>query len=161
MTAPQAQRVQIIAPDAYPQMLPRTKAAQALRTLRAPETAARAKRVIEANLPALRGAILNYVADMEIAQHDTVRIFETVHEVRNFAATAGMASTGRIADILCRYMDDMTRIGQTSDKAVVALHVSAIARAAHADDGNGQVGEMVAAELSLLVRRKLAEANRH
>lgn len=160
--SPQAQnRVQFITPDAYPQMLPRAKAAQALRTLRAPETAARAKQVVEANFSALRGAILNYVAEMEIAQHDMVRIFETVHEVRNFAATAGMASTGRIADILCRYMDDMTRINQQPDISVVALHVSAIARAAHADDGSGQVGDMVAAELSLLVRRKLAEANRH
>jgi hypothetical protein len=152
--------VQIITPDAYPQMLPRGRKAQALRTLRAPETAARARRAIEASVPALRGAILNYVAEMEIARGDMVRIYETVHEVRNFAATAGMASTGRIADILCRYLDDMTRLSQQPDKAVVTLHVSAIARAAHADDGSGQVGDMVAAELSLLVRRKLAEANR-
>ena len=47
---------------------------------------------------------------------DTGRnIFDKVHEIRGFAETAGLVTTGRIADILCRYMDDMQRIGKPLD----------------------------------------------
>ena len=69
------------------------------------------------------------------------------------------AIPGRIAEILCRYMDDMERIGKAPDTAIVALHASAIARAARAEDDDVRMGDKVAAELAALVARRLAEAH--
>ena len=40
----------------------------------------------------------------------------------------------------------------------MALHVAAIARAARAEEDDVQMGEVVAAELDALVKRRLAEA---
>ena len=51
---------------------------------------------------------------------------------------------GRIADILCRYMDDMERIKKPVDITLVALHVSAIGRAARAEDDDVAMGDAVA-----------------
>ncbi|HJT42408.1 MAG TPA: hypothetical protein VJ750_02805 [Rhizomicrobium sp.] len=151
---------QLIAPDAYPQMMNKQDAARAMLTLRSHETAAKAQVAMEAAVPPMRAAILQYVDDMERAGGDMVKLFEAAHEIRGFAETAGMITTGRIAEILCRYMDDMERIKKPLDAAIVALHASAIARAAHAEEDDVRMGEKVAAELAALVARRLAEAER-
>ena len=150
--------VQLIAPDSYRQMLSKPRAARAMQTLRAPETAAKAQAVMDEAMPAMRAAILQYVEEMERAADDMTKLFEAAHEIRGFAETAGMVTTGRIAEVLCRYMDDITRFGRTLDATIVTLHVSAIARAARAEDDNVRTGEAVAAELAALVAKRLSEA---
>lgn len=149
-------QAQMISPDAYPQMLSRQDGARAMRTLRSSQTAVRAAVAMEACIPPIKAAVLQYVAEMESAGADMPRIFSRVHEIRGFAENAGLVTTGRIADILCRYMDDMERLGKPLDTHLVELHVSAIARAARAEEDDVKLGEMVAAELAALVARKLA-----
>ncbi|HET7083743.1 MAG TPA: hypothetical protein VFI23_03165 [Rhizomicrobium sp.] len=155
---PARKGVEMIAPDAYPQMMSRPQAARALLALRSHETAARAHLAMEAAIPPMRAAILQYVEDMERAGGDMKKQFEIAHEIRGFAETAGLLTTGRIADTLCRYMDDMERMGKSSDAAIVALHASAIARAARAEEDDVRTGEVVAAELAALVARRLSGA---
>ena len=155
--APRKQ-AQIIAADAYPQMLNRQNAVRAIETLRSAQTAANAQAAIAAQVPALRAAILEYVDALENAQGDITIVFAKAHEIRGFAESAGLVTTGRIADILCRYMDDMDRIGKPMDTTLVALNVSAIGRAARAEDNDVAMGDAVAAELAALVARRLADA---
>ena len=143
----------------YPQMLSKPGTARALLALRSAETAAKAQVAMEAAVPPMRAAILRYVEEMEAAGDDLKKLFAIAHEIRGFAETAGMITTGRIAEILCRYMDDMERIGKTADTTIVALHASAIARAARAEEDDVRMGEKVAAELAALVARRLAEAH--
>lgn len=154
---PCAKGAQIITPEDYPQMLSKPRAARALHTMRAPETAAKAQAAMEAAMPAMRAAILQYVDEMERAAGDTAKLFEAAHEIRGFAETAGMITTGRIAEVLCRYMDDLMRFNKPLDATIVALHVSAIARAARAEDDSVRTGQAVAAELAALVARRLSE----
>lgn len=154
-----ASSAQIIEPGAYPQILSRPDAARALLALRSAETAAKAQAAMEAAIPPMRAAILDYVAEMEAVAHDMKKLFAIVHEIRGFAETAGMVTTGRIAEILCRYMDDMERAARPLDATIVSLHASAIARAARAEDDDVRMGEKVAAELAALVARRLSEAN--
>ena len=106
----------------------------------------------------LRDAILDYVEGMEEAGTDLALIFAMVHEIRGFAQNAGMAATGRIAEILCRYLDEMDRAKKVVDRTIVTLHVAAIGRAARADRDDVKMGHIVADELSALVTRRLAEA---
>ena len=153
--------VQLIQPDAYPQMLSKPQGARALYTLRAPETAAKAQAAVEASMAPMRAAILQYVEDMERATGDMTRLFEAAHEIRGFAETAGMITTGRIAEVLCRYMDDMGRAGKPLDATIVALHVAAIARAARAEDDNVRTGEAVASELAALVAKRLSDGEQN
>ncbi len=152
------QPVQIIAPDAYPQMISRQNAARAMEALRSAKTAKKAQVAMALQIPALRAAILGYADALERARGDMALVFEKAHEIRGFAETAGLATTGRIADILCRYMDDMERIKRPVDATIVALNVAAIIRAARAEDDDAAVGERVAAELAALVTRRLADA---
>jgi hypothetical protein len=154
------QEAQFISPDAYPQMISKQGAARALQTLRSAQTAVKAQVAFEAAVPPMRAAILQYVDELETVSTDMAKVFEKVHEIRGFAETAGLVTTGRIAEILCRYMDDMDRIGKPVDAAIVALHVSAIARAARAEEDDVRMGEVVAAELAALVTRRLAEVSR-
>jgi hypothetical protein len=149
---------QFIAPDAYPQMMSKQAAANAMKVLRSAQTAVKAHLAMEAHVPPMRAAILQYVDELEAVIDDMAKVFEKVHEIRGFAETAGLVTTGRIADILCRYMDDMYRIKKPIDTMLVNLHVSAIARAARAEDDDLKMGEVVAAELAALVARRLAEA---
>jgi hypothetical protein len=152
------QQAQIIAPDAYPQMLSKPNAARAIETLRSAQTAANAQAAIAAQVPALRAAILEYVEALENAQGDMTIVFEKAHEIRGFAESAGLITTGRIADILCRYMDDMERIKKPLDTTLVALNVSAIGRAARAEGNDVAMGDAVAQELAALVAKRLADA---
>jgi hypothetical protein len=149
-------QAQMISPDAYPQLLSKQDAASAMRALRSSQTAARAAMAMQACIPPLKAAVLQNVPEMEQAGTDMGKIFACVHEIRGFAETAGLVTTGRIAEILCRYMDDMERLGKPLDAHLVELHVSAIVRAARAEKDNVELGEMVAAELAALVARKLA-----
>lgn len=158
MTKRASSEAQFIAPDAYPQMMSKQAAANAMKVLRSAQTAVKAQVAIEAHIPPMRAAILQYVEELEDACGDMRAVFDKVHEIRGFAETAGLVTTGRIADILCRYMDDMYRIGKPMDTMIVKLHVSAIARAARAEDDDVKMGEVVAAELAALVARRLAEA---
>ena len=114
---------------------------------------------MEPAISPMRTAILHYVDEMDAAAHDLKKLFARAHEIRGFAETAGMITTGRIAEILCRYMDDMERAGKPLDNMIVTLHASAIARAARAEEDDVRMGEKVAAELAALVARRLAEAH--
>ncbi len=158
MTKRSSKQPQIIAPDAYPQMISKPNAARATETLRSAQTAVKAQVAMEAQVPAMRAAILGYVEDLEQAQGNMTVVFEKAHEIRGFAETAGLVTTGKIADILCRYMDDMERIKKPLDATIVALNVSAIGRAARAEDSDAAMGDVVAAELAALVARRLGEA---
>ncbi|MFO1248503.1 MAG: hypothetical protein U1E93_09860 [Alphaproteobacteria bacterium] len=151
-------QAQFIAPDAYPQMMSKQAAAEAMKVLRSAKTAVKAQVAIDAHVPPMRAAILQYVDELEAVSGDLRAVFDKVHEIRGFAETAGLVTTGRIADILCRYMDDMYRINKPMDTMIVKLHVSAIARAARAEDDVVKMGEVVAAELAALVAKRLAEA---
>ena len=160
MTAAAAKQAQFIAPDAYPQMMSTQDAARAMQTLRSATTAVKAQLAMEQAAPPMKLAILQYVCELEDAGNDLPLVFDKVHEIRGFAETAGLVTTGRIAEILCRYMDDMMRIGKPADATIVALHVAAIARAARAEHDDVAMGEMVATELAALVTRRLTEAAR-
>jgi len=150
-------KAQFIAPDAYPQPMDKPLAARAMLNLRSAETAAKAQLAMQAAIPPMRAAILQFVDTLEQAGGDMKIVFETAHEIRGFAETAGLITTGRIAEILCHYMDDMAHIGKPADATIVALHASAIARAARAEDDGVRMGETVAAELAALVARRLSE----
>jgi hypothetical protein len=155
-----AKQAQFIAPDAYPQMMGRQDAARAMQTLRSATTAVKAQVAMEQAAPTMKFAILQYVCELEEFGTNMEKVFDMVHEIRGIAETAGLVTTGRISDILCRYMDDMIRIGRPADGTIVALHVSAIARAARAEDDDLAMGEEVADELAALVARRLSDALR-
>jgi hypothetical protein len=157
MTA-QKQPAQMIAPDAYPQMINKADAARAIAVLKSGHAESRAAAAMQAAVPAMRAVILQYVDDIEDCIDDHPRLFDKVHEIRGFAATAGLVTTGRIADVLCHYMDDMQRLGGVIDPHMVLLHVAAILRAARAEDDDVAMGETVARELAALVARKLVDA---
>ena len=123
----------------------------------AAETAARGAKVIQQAGQRLRLAVHDYVRELENAIGNLPLVFEKAHELRGFAETAGLRATGRIANGLCRYFDSMEKLGATPDHAVVALHISAIARAARAKDEAGRMSDAVAKELAALVAHKLAE----
>jgi hypothetical protein len=147
---------QIIPPDAYPQMLGKQESQRALKVLASQRTAELAARAMHASIAPMRAAILNYVQELETAGGNMASVHAKVHDIRCFAETAGLVTTGRIADILCRYMDDMERTGKPLDTHIVTLHVAAIARAARAEDDDTAMGDVVAAELAALVSRRLA-----
>jgi hypothetical protein len=149
---------QYIAPDSYPQMISKQDADRALKTLRSAQTRVTAQVAVEGCVPPMRAAILQYVDELERVSGDMDAVFGLVHEIRGFAETAGLVTTGRIAEILCRYMDDLRRIDKPLDQTIVALHVAAITRAARAEDDGVAMGEIVAGELAALVARQLSEA---
>lgn len=147
---------QVIPPDAYPQMLGRQEGQRALKVLASQRTAELAAKAMHACIAPMRAAIMAYVAELEAAGNNMTGVHDKVHEIRGFAETAGLVTTGRIADILCRYMDDMERAGKPLDSHIVTLHVAAIARAARAEDDDAAMGDVVAAELAALVARRLS-----
>jgi hypothetical protein len=148
---------QIIPPDSYPQMVSRSDAAKMSRALRSQEAIQHGDQVIEEASQTLREGVRQYVRALETAIGDHQLTSEKAHEILGFAETAGLAATGRIADGLCRYFDEMDKLAAEPDMEVIALHVSAIARAAFAEDEAIRMGDMVAKELATLVHHKLAE----
>jgi histone H3/H4 len=153
---PKNNAAQITPADAYPQMLERQAVQRALKTLSSPRTAELAARAVQGCVAPMRAAIMGYVAELEAAGADMAGVHAAVHEIRGFAETAGLVTTGRIADILCRYMDDMERAAKPLDGHIVTLHVAAIARAARTEEDDAAMGDVVAAELAALVARRLA-----
>jgi len=149
---------QMIAPDAYPQMIGRKDAERALKALRSDQVLEKAQAAMEACVPPMRAALLDYIDALEKAGNDYALVYETVHEIRGFAETAGLPVTGRLAESLCRYLDTMERNSKPQDGTIAALHVAAIIRTARAGEGEGQMGDLVVDELTALVTRKLAEA---
>ena len=150
-------KAQIIPPDFYPQMVSRSDAAKISRLLRASETLAAGARVIQEAGVHLREGVRDYVRELEDAIGDHEITFDMAHEIRGFAETAGLKATGRIADGLCRYFEEMAKLNAEPDTAVVALHISAIVRAAQAEDEASRMNDVVAKELAALVHHKLSE----
>ena len=147
---------QMISPDAYPQMMNKAQARQFSQRLRSAVTEVKAVRVIEDSAESLRGAVLIDVEELEAAQSIAV-LSDKAHEIKGFADTAGLHATARIAESLCRYLEESDLRGTAPDAAVLALHVSAIGRAARATDLEAQMSDAVAKELSILAARKLNE----
>jgi hypothetical protein len=155
-----ARKAELIPPDAYPQMVSKAQATLMARALRSQATAMIATRVIEESGAVLRDAVHGYVEELENAGMDFKLVSDKAHDIRGFAETAGMLSTGRIADGLCRYFDDAAQAGVPPDPAVVGLHVSAIGRSARDPDARSHMNDVVARELWALAGKKLAEARK-
>ena len=149
---------QVIPPDAYPQMLDRTQAGKFSQMLRSKITETRAHKILADSAETMRGAVLAYVEQMEAAGRDRVAISDKAHEIKGIADTAGLPATARIAEGLCRYLEDSDRQGTAPDTAVIALHVSAIGRATRDSDVGTRTSGAVAKELAALSARKLAES---
>lgn len=149
-----------VPPGAYP-VFSSAVAMQLMRTLRDPQVAACAARIISERAEELRSEVLSYIDKVEEAVRvfDPVAIYEQAHEIRGLAGNAGLLATGRIANGLCRYLDALAVAGHKPEQGVVALHLDAISRAAHAEDEATRLGDAVANELAELVERKLAEIN--
>jgi hypothetical protein len=149
-----------IPPGVYP-VFPSAIAMRLMRAVRDPEIAADAARIIAEKAEEMRGAVLNYIDKVEAAARDfdPAAIYEQAHEIRGLAGNAGLVATGRIANGLCRYLDALAIAEREPEQSVVALHLDAIARAAHAEDEATRLGDAVANELAELVDRKLAEIN--
>ena len=126
-------KAQVIPPDSYPQMMSKSDAAKISRILRSSEAVAKGARVIKDAGQKLRAGVREYVRELEDAIGDHQITSEKAHDIRGFAETAGLRATGRIADGLCRYFEELEKLDAAPDGAVVTLHVSAIARAAHAE----------------------------
>ncbi|MBU6298345.1 MAG: Hpt domain-containing protein [Alphaproteobacteria bacterium] len=149
-----------IAPGAYPTFT----AADAVRlslALRDPATTAKAARIIASKADELRIAVLTHVDRLEAAARlsDLDTVFEQAHEIRGLAGNAGLIATGRIANVLCKYLDTIDRAGGKPERSVVVLHLEAITRAAQAEDEATRLGDAVADELALLVEKRLSEIN--
>jgi chemotaxis protein histidine kinase CheA len=149
-----------IMPGAYP-VFPRNTASRLLQALRDPEIVATAARVVADKAEELRIAVFGHVDRIAEAARacDSVAIFAQAHEIRGLAGNAGLLATGRIANGLCKYLDAVGRAERQPDRELVALHLEAIGRAAHAEDEATRLGEEVANELAALVDKKLAEIN--
>jgi len=148
---------QVIPPEAYPQMVSRIAAAKLSRVLRSVEAMERGTQVIQDAGQNLRNGVRDYVRELEAAIGDHEITSEKAHDIRGFAETAGLRATGRIADGLCRYFEAMDKLNVEPDAAVIALHISAIVRAAYAEDEASRMSEVVVKELAALVSYKLAE----
>jgi chemotaxis protein histidine kinase CheA len=149
-----------IMPGAYP-VLPRNTASRLLHALRDPEVVAAAAQVVADKAEELRVAVLAHVDRIGEAARasDLTATFEQAHEIRGLAGNAGLLATGRIANGLCKYLDAIDRARRRPDQGLVALHLEAIVRAAHAEDEATRLGDTVANELAALVDKKLAEIN--
>ena len=151
-------KAEMIAPDAYPQMMSKAQGALLSQTMRSTKTEGKAARVIADSAESLRDAVLDYVEQLEAAGQDHQLVSDKAHEIKGFADTAGLPATARIADGLCHYLEKIHELAAIPDPAVIALHVSAIGRAARDSDQGGRMGDAVRAELAALSARKLAEA---
>jgi len=149
-----------VQPGAYP-VFTSTAAMALLRALRDPAVAAEATQVIADSADEFRAEVLNYIDRVDAAARaeDFESIYDHAHEIRGLAGNAGLAATARIANGLCRYLDALARAARRPEGHVIALHLEAIARAAHAEDEATRLGDAVASELAQLVDKKLAEIN--
>ena len=150
-------KAQIIPPDSYPQMVSKSDAVKMSRALRSQDTIQRGDRVVEEASHALREGVRDYVRALEASVGDHPLTLEKANEIRGFAETAGLAATGRIADGLCRYFDEIETLGLGPDMAIVDLHVSAILVAARNVDEAARMSGAVAKGLAVLVNQRLME----
>ena len=150
-------KAQMIAPDAYPQMMSKAQGAQFSQGLRSSATAVNATRIIADSAAGLREAVLAYVEQLEAGTHDHALVSDKAHEIKGFADTAGLPATARIAEGLCHYLEKSQELAAAPDAIVIALHVSAIGRASRDSDQGGKAGDIVRSELAALSARKLAE----
>lgn len=150
---------QIMPAESYPSLLSPFQRRQAMSKLRSAETLAKASRIIAARAAELRDAVLELVTQFEDAAQaqDWAQVYATTHEIRGLAATAGLSSTGRIANVFCHYLDAIAQLERMPDTAIAQLHLVALVRSARTEDDTARHGEQVAQELSALVARKLAE----
>jgi hypothetical protein len=137
-------------------MISKQNAARAMQGLRSAITSVRANQAMEDSAAPMRAAVLRYIDALEDAGGDIPAVFEIVHEIRGCAETAGLSATGRIAESLCRYLDEMERAQRAADPAIVSLHVSAAIRSARTEETDQSLSEKVAAGLSALVGKKTA-----
>ncbi|HEX3810691.1 MAG TPA: Hpt domain-containing protein [Rhizomicrobium sp.] len=144
--------------SAYPQPVSGIVKTQLRHALSSRETLKAAEKVMQEKSGDMREAVLSYVAKLEAAKNsgDAGLLFAQAHEIRGLAANAGLVSAGRIADGLCRYLDEAGRREATVDRAVTSLFVDAVSRASHATDDATKLGDTVARELNALAARKLA-----
>jgi HPt (histidine-containing phosphotransfer) domain-containing protein len=151
-------KAQTIPPDLYPQMLTPEQATELSQRLRSPASLLQAARILEEAATPLREALLAQVAGLEEAANDPGRICAAAHEIKGLAAMAGLPAAGRIAGGLCHYLEQCELAGRAPDAAVLALHVSAIARTARDAGLDAPMGEKVISELAALAAHKLAAA---
>jgi hypothetical protein len=149
---------QLIPPDAYPQMLNKVQAAKFSKVLRSKVSEVKAHQIIEDSAPTMLGAVLAFVEELEKAGNDRALVSNKAHEIKGIADTAGLPATARIAEGLCRYLEESEGLGAAPDQAVIALHVSAIGRATRDSDHGTRMSDTVARELAALSARKLAES---
>lgn len=151
-----AKRVEIIDADSYPPLMRKNQGAAA-RMLRDPETIERGEQTIQGQRTVLQGAVWHLADDLEQAGADFARVGQSAHEIRNLAQNAGWAGAGRIADGLCRYLEDIEQLGLGPDTEIVLLHVSAVLRAIRNPNESEAMSETVAQELAGLVDRRIGE----
>jgi chemotaxis protein histidine kinase CheA len=130
------------------------------RALRDPETAAKAGAAMAAAAEPMRDSVLTLVLRIEEAARadDFARLYGESHEIRGLAGNAGLEATARIANELCRYLDGFAQAGRSPDRAVIRLHLEAIARSVCQEE-TPKLSDAVAKELAQLVEKKLAEIN--
>jgi len=150
-------KAQMIPPDAYPQMLDADEVGRFSEKLRCAATEAKAAAVIEKNAAGLREAVLAYAEALERAG-DIAAISAAAHEIKGFADTAGLPATARIAEGLCRYLEDSETHAVPPDAALVALYVRALGRSARDSGRETRTSSTVAEELAALAARKLQDA---
>jgi HPt (histidine-containing phosphotransfer) domain-containing protein len=152
--------VERIPPGAYP-VFSSAAASRLLKATNDPEVQAEATRIIGDSMEDIRDVVLGYIDRIEAAaaKDDFTGLYEQAHEIRGLAGNAGLNAAARIANGLCRYLDAVMRAGRVPERAVIGLHLGAIARAAHAEDEATRLGDAVARELAQLVNKKLAEFN--
>lgn len=150
----------LIPPDAYPQMLGKAQAAKFSAVLRSKVAEVKARHILEESADSMREAVLGYVEELEAAGRDRALVSDKAHEIKGIADTAGLPATARIAEGLCRYLEESDKLGAAPDPAVIALHVSAIGRATRDSDHGTRTSDAVARELAALSARKLAEIAR-
>lgn len=150
-------RPQFIPPEAYPQPVNRKEAANAARLLRSPAAAKRGGRALEMQRESLSAAVHGLADDLEKAGGAQALVLQAAHEIRGLGESAGLAAAGRIADGLCRYIDEMQRASLRPDQNIIELHVNAILRATRNEQERGAISEAVAKELAALVSHKLTE----
>jgi hypothetical protein len=146
-----------IMPGVYP-VFSRQTASSLLHALRDPEVISAAAKVVADKAEELRVAVLAHVDRIGEAARaaDPAAIYEQAHEIRGLAGNAGLLAAGRIANVLCGYLDGLARAGRKPDQELVALHLEAIARAARAEDEATRLGDTVVNELAALVGKKLS-----
>jgi hypothetical protein len=152
-------KTEFIDAKSYPPVVRGIDAAHFISVLKSEDAARRADRAVLARTSQMRDAVLGYVSGLEQAARasDDAAAFCEAHEIRGLAGTVGLVAAGRIANGLCLYLYALTGRGQSADRAVIMLHVDAIARAARAQDEATRLGGTVAVELAALVAHKLGD----